>query len=95
MVGPYLIETGAVIHTVYEIIAKLDDPKEFFELVVACMNQPTVTGGPSGEAHKIIHEIEGALGIERGSYGGSFGTIDQNSCNLGLNIRWLEILKGK
>ena len=85
--GPYLRETGAVIHTEY-----LLEGESGIEPVAALRNTlhaPTLVGSPLASASRIIKAQETE---SRGYYGGEFGVIDSDgSMDSAIAIRMLDL----
>jgi anthranilate synthase component 1 len=59
-----------VMHIVSDVVAKLDDGKDMFDLFMATFTAGTMTGAPKIRAMELIAEYEG---IKRGFYSGSVG----------------------
>lgn len=76
--GPFLRETGAVIHTEYRISGKVVPHTHVIDALRATLNAPTLTGSPINRACEIITRLER---ITRGYYGGVFG-VYRNHGNL-------------
>jgi len=74
IVGPKLRETGAVIHTEYELVGKNDGSKKAIEILRETLHAPTLTGSPIESAGRIINHYEGF----RVYYGGQYGVYKSN-----------------
>jgi len=59
-----------VMHIVSDVIAKLNDDKDMFDLFMATFTAGTMTGAPKIRAMELIAQYEG---IKRGFYSGSIG----------------------
>jgi len=59
-----------VMHIVSDVVAKLDDDKDMFDLFMATFTAGTMTGAPKIRAMELIAEYEG---LKRGFYSGSVG----------------------
>jgi len=59
-----------VMHIVSDVIAKLDEDKDMFDLFMATFTAGTMTGAPKIRAMELIAEFEG---LKRGFYSGSIG----------------------
>lgn len=56
--GPFLRETGAVIHTEYRISGKVVPPTHVIDALRTTLNAPTLTGSPINRACEIITKLE-------------------------------------
>ncbi len=59
-----------VMHIVSDVVAKLEDDKDMFDLFMATFTAGTMTGAPKIRAMELIAEFEG---LKRGFYSGSIG----------------------
>jgi anthranilate synthase component 1 len=59
-----------VMHIVSDVVAKLNDDKDMFDLFMATFTAGTMTGAPKIRAMELIAQYEG---IKRGFYSGSIG----------------------
>lgn len=80
--GPFLRETGAVIHTEYRISGKVVSGIHVIDALRKTLNAPTLTGSPINQACEIIARLEE---VSRGYYGGIFG-VYKNSGNIDTAI---------
>lgn len=81
-----------VMHLVSDVVGKIADDKDMFDVLRATFPAGTVTGAPKVRAMEIINELEKT---DRGPYAGSVGYLsfsgDMDMC---ITIRTIVIYKG-
>jgi len=82
-----------VMHIVTDIIAKLADDKDMFDLFMATFTAGTMTGAPKIRAMELIAEYEG---LKRGFYSGSIGYFGfDGNMDSSITIRTAMVKKDK
>lgn len=77
-----------VSHIVSNVIGKLREDKDKFDLIKALFPGGTITGCPKIRSMEIIEELEP---VKRGPYTGSIGYIMNNSMDLNIAIRTMVV----
>lgn len=85
--GPFLRETGSVIHTEYDIIGQRNASLHPLDILLSTLNAPTLVGSPLEEACKCIKKIETHA---RGYYAGVFGILDGHNLDSCITIRCIS-----
>lgn len=81
-----------VMHIVSDVVGKLDEPYDMFDLFAATFTAGTMTGAPKIKAMELIAKYEG---LKRGFYSGSIGYFGFNgNVNSAITIR-TAMLKDK
>lgn len=75
IIGPKLRETGAVIHTEYELVGVRDRNTNAIATLRETLHAPTLVGSPIESASRIIEQYEQD---SRGYYGGQYGVYESN-----------------
>ncbi|MBU1935046.1 chorismate-binding protein, partial [Patescibacteria group bacterium] len=87
--GPYLRETGAVIHSEYHLVGRSSKPP--IQALKESFHAPTLVGSPLESAFRIIAKREQE---SRRYYGGEFGIMEPNGdIDSAIMIRTAEIDK--
>ncbi|MBC8191420.1 MAG: anthranilate phosphoribosyltransferase [Candidatus Marinimicrobia bacterium] len=89
ILGPFLRESGAVVHTEYHLVGHSKKPA--IQALKISLHAPTLVGSPLESAFRIIAKREAA---SRRYYGGEIGIIDKNGdMYSAIMIRTAEIFK--
>lgn len=89
ILGPYLRESGAVIHTEYHLVGHSKKPA--IQALKISLHAPTLVGSPLESAFRIIAKREAE---SRRYYGGEIGVIDEKGdMYSAILIRTAEIFK--
>lgn len=76
VIGPKLRETGAVVHTEYELVGVRDSNNtKAIAVLRETLHAPTLVGSPIESASRIIEQYEED---SRGYYGGQYGVYEPN-----------------
>ena len=82
-----------VMHIVSDVVAKLSDDKDMFDLFMATFTAGTMTGAPKIRAMELIAEFEG---LKRGFYSGSIGYFGfDGNMDSAITIRTALVTKDK
>jgi len=82
-----------VMHIVSDVVAKLRDDKDMFDLFMATFTAGTMTGAPKIRAMELIAEYEG---LKRGFYSGSIGYFGfDGNMDSAITIRTALVTKDK
>jgi anthranilate synthase component 1 len=82
-----------VMHIVSDVVAKLQDDKDMFDLFMATFTAGTMTGAPKIRAMELIAEYEG---LKRGFYSGSIGYFGfDGNMDSAITIRTALVTKEK
>lgn len=84
--GPFLREIGGVVHTEYGLSGK--NGRNPMEDLKSTLHAPTLVGGPTENAARIIAKTET---VSRGYYGGEIGVYDNGALDTAIMIRYAQI----